>query len=113
MKEIELTKEDINREMLMFQSFKRYSQEVKDKATSADICRVAEDLHARAKQLQDMKLTCASSSRIISFLPADVVEELTKYQNLVGSVSIEPSEGCTIPGMYLYALQNYVTYRIV
>ena len=63
----------------MLQNFKRYSHEVKDKATSADSCRVAEDLHARVKQLQDMKLTCALlSSPIISFSPAYVVEELTK-----------------------------------
>ena len=85
--------------MLMLESFKRYTQEVKDNATSADICRVAEDLHTRAKQLQDMKLTCALPSSIISFSPADAVEELTKYQNVVGSVSIGPSEGWTITGM--------------
>ena len=75
-----MTKEYNNREMLMLESFKRYLQEVKVKATSSDICRVAEDLHARVKQLQDMKLTCALlPSPIISFSPAYVVDELTKY----------------------------------
>ena len=54
-----MTKEYDNREMLMLESFKRYSQEVKDNATSADSCRVAEDSHARVKQLQYMKLTGA------------------------------------------------------
>ena len=106
LKDIELTKENINRELLMIESFKRYSHEEKDKATSADICRVAEDLHTRAKQLQDMKLTCALPSPIISFSPADAVEDLTKYQNLVGIVSIGACEGWTISGWLSYTLQN-------
>ena len=36
-KKVELKKADISREFLMLESLKKYSQEVKDKATSADI----------------------------------------------------------------------------
>ena len=98
-KEIEQNKQDNNRETLILESFIRYSQEVKDKATSADMCRVADDLHARARQLQDMKLTSILPSPFISFSPSDAVEELMKHQNVVGSIYIGPGEVMTTAGL--------------
>ena len=100
-KEIELKKEDISRELLMLESFKRYSQEVTEKATSADICRVAEDLHTRAGQLQDMKHISVAPSPVISFSPSDVVEDLIKYQNVLGTISVGNSQVGTISGLYI------------
>ena len=95
-----MKKEDISRELLMLESFKRYSQEVKDKATSADICRAAEDLHTRAGQLQDMKLTSVDPSPIISFSPSYLVEDSIKNQNVLGTINVGYSQDATTSGVY-------------
>ena len=99
-KEIGLKKEDISRELLMLESFKRYSQEIKEKVSSADICRVAEDLHTRAGQLQDMKLTRVVPSPIICFSPSDAMEDLIKYQNVLGTINVGYSQVGITSGLY-------------
>ena len=92
MKEIKLKKEDINREMLMLESFKIYSQEVQNKATALDICRVESELHARAEHLQDIKLTSVLPSPTIRFSPSDSDEGLIKHHNVIESISIGSCE---------------------
>ena len=89
-KENEINKEEIGKQMLMFETFTRYCQEVVDKATSSDISRLADELHARARELQNMTLINALPLHQIKFSPSDVVQALNEEKvNIVGAICTE------------------------
>ena len=84
-KELETTVEETNRQIVMFESFIRYTLEVIDKATASDITRLAEELDSRAKELQDVTIDTVSFPDI-KFSPQPDIEVLTKKKvNIVGS----------------------------
>jgi len=49
--ELEINKEDVEKQFVIMESFKRYCQEMKENGTVCDISRSASDLHARAEEL--------------------------------------------------------------
>ena len=51
MKEIESLREEIERQLLSMESYKKYVDEVRQKGTACDIARAASDLHDRADEL--------------------------------------------------------------
>ena len=51
MKEIENLREEIERQLLSMESYKKYVDEVRQKGTACDIARAASDLHDRADEL--------------------------------------------------------------
>lgn len=56
LKEFEMTSNEIQDLLVMMNSFKKYSQEVMIKATSADVARLASMLKRRAAELHVMRL---------------------------------------------------------
>ena len=51
MKELETRKDELERQSVIMESFRRYGVEMVDKGTSCDISRAANDLHVRADEL--------------------------------------------------------------
>ena len=51
MKEIESVREEIERQLLSMESYKKYVNEVRQKGTACDIARAASSLHDRAGEL--------------------------------------------------------------
>ena len=51
LKEIETRRDEDERHLMMMESYKKYCEEMKEKATGSEISRVADDLHARALEL--------------------------------------------------------------
>ena len=51
LKEIEMIKDEDERHLMMMESYKKYSEEMKEKATGCDISRAGDDLHVRAVEL--------------------------------------------------------------
>jgi len=51
MKEIESLREEIERQLLSMESYKKYVDEVRQKGTACDIARAASGLHNRADEL--------------------------------------------------------------
>ena len=82
-----INKEQINGELAVLESFVGYCQEVIGRATPADIYRMADDLHARGIELQNIELTNALSSPQIEFFPLDIEDVLTEDKlNIVGVI---------------------------
>lgn len=93
-KDIETNAEEINRQQVMFESFTRYCQEVIDKATPSDILRFSDDLHARAKELNNVTLSEASIAYPVKFSPSDILDIVTEENlNIVGAIVGPPSDG--------------------
>jgi len=51
LKEIANKKDEMERQFVITESFKRYCQEIINKVTACDISRMANDLHTRAEEL--------------------------------------------------------------
>ena len=84
-KENETNHEEINMQLSMLDGFTRYCQEVVDKATPSEVARLADDLHARARDLQDLSLVNAIPSSQVQFSPSDIVDALADDElNIVG-----------------------------
>ena len=70
---------------MIFESFTKYCQKVIEKATASEVARLAENLHARARELQDMTIINALPSPQIKFTPLDILDALTEDKlNIVG-----------------------------
>ena len=73
-KRIEIQQEEIRRQLAMFDSFIKFSQEVVDKAATSDMCRVGNDLQIRARELETLTL---APLPIVGFAP----KEKTSFVN--------------------------------
>jgi len=51
LKEIESRKDETEKQFVIFNSFKQYSQELRDKGSACEISRAANDLHIRTEEL--------------------------------------------------------------
>ena len=86
-KPMEMNKEDITGQLVMLESFVKFSQEVIDKATACDISRLADDLHSRAEKLDGMILTNAFPSPLVRFTSADIINFISESKlNIVGGI---------------------------
>ena len=87
--EIESNEESIFKELALLESFTRYYQEVIDNATATDVCRLAGEIQQKAKELQDMDLTDALTSTVVTFAPSDVTDTLIDARlNIIGSIVV-------------------------
>jgi len=76
LKKIETEKDEVERQFVITERFKRYCQEMISKGTVCDISRAAHDLHARAEELVKIQADYCDMSRIdVTFLT------LTQYVN--------------------------------
>jgi len=57
MKEIESLREEIERQLMSMESYKKYVDEVRQKGTACDVARAARDLHVRADELMTFDVT--------------------------------------------------------
>ena len=93
LKEMDKVMHELQRDTIIFESFKRYNEELKDKGTSCEIARVAEDLHAKAKELLEFDFSQSnnSSSIDVSFNANMWLEDLATISkhNLVGNIKSE------------------------
>ena len=89
MKKMEIAKQELEREMLVVESFIRYGEELKDNGTSCDMARLGEDLHARAIELQRSNLGELKFSFIdVTFKSTNLQTTLTPDKsNLVGIIT--------------------------
>ena len=89
-KESEINKEEIDKQLLIFDGFARYCQAVVDKATPSELVRLSDMLHSRARELQDMTLVNAFPSSQVKFSPSNIVDVLTKDElNIVGQIGTD------------------------
>ena len=51
LKEIECKRDELERQCMVVESFKKYCEEMKEKGTACDISRAANDLHTRSDEL--------------------------------------------------------------
>jgi len=87
LKKVEIEKDDLERQFVITESFKRYSQEMINKGIACDISRVAHDLHARAEELvktQDEPDCHQLSGVEVTFKPSVVSSDSGK--NFIGEL---------------------------
>ena len=90
LKEYSSYEEDLQLQMISFESFKRYSSEVIDKARPADIARVANDLRDRADALKHQTVTKVEQQATIRLDPGEIDQMVGKENwNIVGKLSCE------------------------
>ena len=89
-KEIEVTKLEVERQLLMCETLRRYSQEIIDKATPTDMWRVAESVHSRAAELDANEIPGLDYlSANVAFSPECIPHEyLDDTTNLIGTVAV-------------------------
>jgi len=90
LKYVETEKDEIERQFVITESFKRYCQEMMNKGSACDISCTAHDLHARAEELvktQD-EPDCQKLSRVeIKFEPTALTTESEK--NIIGKLVLK------------------------
>ena len=112
LKQFKTNEYEIDRQMLMLESFGKYSQEMIDKATAFDIVRISDDLQSKAAELHDMPIITVLSAIEILFSSQDVVEEITSEKfNIVGiitPVNYPAGQGIS---RYLSAFEFFLIYK--
>jgi len=89
-KKLETERDEIERQLVITESFKRYCQEIISKGTACEISRMAHDLHARAEELmktQDQPVCHQLSGAEITFTPTVVTTDSIK--NLIGELVLK------------------------
>ena len=88
LKEIEVRKHDVKGQLLITESFTRYCQEMKDKGSSCDTSRAANDLHIRAEELVKTHQTCKNVKlRKFGILFTTSLLTTDDVQNYIGELS--------------------------
>jgi len=79
MKEIDSVREEIERQLLSMESYKKYVDEVRHKGTACDIARAANGLHDRAEELLKFDVIQCTMDKLghadIMFAPSDFVSD--------------------------------------
>ena len=88
LKKVETVKEELERQLVVFESFKKYCEELKDKGTSCEIAQVAEDVHIRATELHESTVCQSECTAMdIRFIASDFEDLLkVKTTNLIGKI---------------------------
>ena len=96
-KESEIKKEKIDKQLLIFDRLARYCQAVVDKATPSELVRLSDVLHSRAREVQDQTLINAIPSSHVMFSPSNIVDVLTEDElNIVGVIGTGDKTGLII-----------------
>ena len=88
LKEIENVQQELDREMVILESFKKYCDELKEKGSPCEIARVANDLHKRANELKESTIcTDNYNSMDVAFNETDLQDLMKSIKgNLVGNI---------------------------
>ena len=83
MKEIESLREEIERQLMSMESYKKYVDEVRQKGTACDIARAASGLHDRADELMTFDVIECSLADLghadVTFTSSDhVINDVSK-----------------------------------
>ena len=89
LKEFLVIEEELERQMVIVESFRNYCEEVRDKATPSDVSRVADDLHVRAEELtSQVEGRWEEECTDVTFTATDLDQLLTGNRcNLVGKIT--------------------------
>ena len=95
LKVLESAMQELEQEMLILESFIRYCGELKEKGTSFEISRVANDLHKRAKELQSSSVDLENYESIGAIFTSTDLQDLllTGNRNFIGKNSVQTSLG--------------------
>ena len=91
MRNIQRTRDELQRNKIILENFKKYRQEVVDKADPAEVARVANLLFTRAKQLKNQPALDVEIPEI-NFHPSNfkvTAEQPGSFDNIVGQISSE------------------------
>ena len=73
LKEIEVAKNEMEREIALMECFRKYCEELRHKANACDVARIADDLHTKAMELQQSVIIQNELIFIIfKFTPTDL-----------------------------------------
>ena len=81
-KENKMNKDEIDIQLIKYESFKRYCQEVVEKAKPSEIVRLVDVIHARARELQGMTLIRAVPPPQVVFSPTGITKAVTEDVNI-------------------------------
>ena len=88
LKEIECKRDELERQCMVVESFKKYCEEMKEKGTACDISRAANDLHTRSAELvkaqEQYNRQNWQKLEQLKFTPSS--EAWTRAGNLIGTV---------------------------
>jgi len=98
MKEIESLREEMERQLLSMESYKKYVDEVRQKGTACDVARTASGLHDRADELLtfyviECKLTDLGHADV-KFMSSDF--DIDNLSNILGKLSLDLSEAGSV-----------------
>jgi len=88
LKKIETEKDEIERQCVITESFKRYCQEIITKGTACDISRMGHSLHARAEELVKTQADCCDMSGIVVILIPFLTATQGVY-NFIGEIVLK------------------------
>ena len=94
LKEIEMRKDEDERHVMMMESYKKYCEEMIEKATACDISRAADDLHVRAVELiktQEMHNRQEVVKFEVSFMAAPLITD-ADVKKLFGTIHSSVSQ---------------------
>jgi len=97
MKEIERLREEIERQLLSMESYKKYVDEVREKGTACDVARAASDLHDRADELLTFDETESSLANLghakVTFTSSNfVVDDVKKTTGQLQLATVKTGE---------------------
>ena len=84
-KDIQTTKEELGRIMMMCENFVSYCQKAIEKADSVESIRIADELKTRARELKGKRIPKLNTFPDIQFLPSDLGIS-TNLNNIVGNI---------------------------
>ena len=83
LKEVEIVKQLIEREVAILESFEKYCEELKEKGTPSEIARVAENIHTGVTELEESSFECSFTDFTFTVTNLKNAEK----DNLVGEIS--------------------------
>jgi len=102
MKEIESLREEIERQLLSMESYKKYVDEVRQKGTACDIARAASGLHDRADELLMFDVIERSLADLghadVKFTSSDLA--IDNVKNTIGHLRLNKVKGGELIDFY-------------
>ena len=89
-KEIEYTKDELQAQKFILESFRRYSQEILNKGAPSDIARVANDLNNRTRKLESLPFVKLKKTIDVAFIPSETdIQQFGSLEklNVLGQLS--------------------------
>ena len=90
LKEIQAIEDELDRQLMIVESFKRYCDELISKGSASDVCRSKDELLRRADELEEDHEICITRQRVtydLTFLATDLTKFLKATNgNVIGSL---------------------------